>query len=184
MNIIGLDALIFGVDDIQACTDCLRDYGLEPIAVSSEGGRLEALDGTAVIIRRADDPGLPAAIGPAPSIRETVYGVASAADLDAIEDELARDRQVSRENGVLHSVDDMGRPVDPRPAQRVAPPFGNRRRRAASRQRALAGGLVEQRRHPPSPAQCGARAVVAHRRAGRAGRAVAAAPGAATKAAR
>ena len=30
------------------------------------------------------------------------------ADLDAIEDELARDRQVTRENGVLHSVDDMG----------------------------------------------------------------------------
>lgn len=109
MNIIGLDALIFGVDDIQACTDCLRDYGLEPVAVSSEGGRFEALDGTAVIIRRADDPGLPAAIGPAPSIRETVYGVASSADLDAIEDELARDRQVTRSpDGVLHSVDDMG----------------------------------------------------------------------------
>ena len=108
MNIIGLDALIFGVDDIQACTDCLRDYGLAPVDVDSNGGRFEALDGTAVIIRRADDPSLPVAIGPAPSIRETIYGVASAADLDAIEDELARDRQVTRENGVLHSVDDMG----------------------------------------------------------------------------
>ena len=65
MNIIGLDALIFGVDDIQACTDCLRDYGLAPVDVDSDGGRFEALDGTAVIIRRADDPTLPAAIGPA-----------------------------------------------------------------------------------------------------------------------
>ena len=95
MNIIGLDALIFGVDDIQACTDCLRDYGLAPVGVDSDGGRFEALDGTAVIIRRADDPDLPAAIGPAPSIRETVYGVAASSDLDAIEDELARDRQVT-----------------------------------------------------------------------------------------
>ncbi len=66
MNIIGLDALIFGVDDIQACTHCLRDYGLLPVDVDSEGGRFEALDGTAVIIRRADDARLPAAIGPAP----------------------------------------------------------------------------------------------------------------------
>lgn len=109
MNIIGLDALIFGVDDIQACTDCLRDYGLQPVDLNDQGGRFEALDGTAIIIRRADDASLPAAIGPAPSIRETVYGVACAADLDAIADELGRDRQVTRDaNGALHSVDDMG----------------------------------------------------------------------------
>lgn len=84
--------------------------GLAPVAVDDNGGRFEALDGTAVIIRRADDPTLPVAIGPALSrIRETVYGVAGLADLDAIEDELARDRQVIRDaNGVLHSVDDMG----------------------------------------------------------------------------
>lgn len=59
MNIIGLDALVFGVDDIQACADCLRDYGLAAIELSEEGGRFEALDGTAIIIRRHDDPALP-----------------------------------------------------------------------------------------------------------------------------
>ena len=109
MNIIGLDALVFGVDDIQACSDFLRDYGLQPVDVDSRGGRFEALDGTAVIIRSADDASLPAAIGPAPSIRETVYGVACAADLDVIADELGRDRAVTRDaSGALHSVDDMG----------------------------------------------------------------------------
>ncbi len=41
MSIIGLDALIFGVDDIQACTDCLRDYGLLPVDVDSEGAVLK-----------------------------------------------------------------------------------------------------------------------------------------------
>lgn len=109
MNIIGLDALIFGVDDIQACHDCLRDYGLTPVDANPGGGRFEALDGTAVVIRRADDPDLPPAIGPGPSLRETVYGVASAADLDAIGRELSRDREVTCDaHGVLHSVDDMG----------------------------------------------------------------------------
>ncbi|WAH55776.1 VOC family protein [Pseudomonas silvicola] len=109
MNILGLDALVFGVDDIPACTACLTDYGLTPVDVSAQGGRFEALDGTAIVIRRADDPALPAGFGPSPSIRETVYGVARAADLDAIEDELGRDRAVTRgADGVLRSVDDMG----------------------------------------------------------------------------
>src|SRR5450830_279693 len=109
MNIIGLDALVFGVDDISACSAFLCDYGLAPDGVDNNGGRFEALDGTAIIIRRADDPALPPAIGPAPSIRETVYGVASAADLDAIGHELSRDRTVTWDSeGALHSVDDSG----------------------------------------------------------------------------
>ena len=109
MNIIGLDALVFGVDDISACSAFLCDYGLAPVGVDNDGGRFEALDGTAIIIRHADDPALPPAIGPAPSIRETVYGVTSAADLDAIGHELSRDRKVTWDaKGALHSVDDSG----------------------------------------------------------------------------
>ncbi|WP_459070868.1 hypothetical protein, partial [Enterococcus faecium] len=41
-------------------------------------------------------------------LRETVYGVADIATLDAIETELRRDREVSRRDGVVRSVDDMG----------------------------------------------------------------------------
>jgi len=64
---------------------------------------------SAIIIRRPEDPELPAAKGPAPSLRETIYGVASSTDLDAIEDELSRDRVVRRDaNGTLHTVDDLG----------------------------------------------------------------------------
>ena len=86
MKILGLDALVFGVDDIQACADCLRDYGLAAVELNEQGGRFEALDGTAIIIRRHDDPALPPALGPAPSLRETIYGVESSADLEAIAD--------------------------------------------------------------------------------------------------
>lgn len=109
MNILGLDALVFGVDDIQSCADFLRDYGLSAVQLNESGGRFEALDGTAVVIRHSDDPSLAAAHGPSPSLRETVYGVGSISDLDAIADELGRDRDVSRDaDGVLHSVDDLG----------------------------------------------------------------------------
>jgi catechol 2,3-dioxygenase-like lactoylglutathione lyase family enzyme len=41
-------------------------------------------------------------------LRETVYGVADSASLDAIEAELRRDREVTRIDGVVRCVDDMG----------------------------------------------------------------------------
>ena len=55
MNIIGPDTLVFGVDDVAACTQYLTDYGLEPIGVSIAGGCFEAMDGTAIVILHKDD---------------------------------------------------------------------------------------------------------------------------------
>jgi hypothetical protein len=109
MRIIGPDALMFGVDDVGACTQYLTDYGLKPVGVDAQGGKFEALDGTAIIVRRKDDPTLPRGFETANMLRETVYGVADASTLKAIETELARDREVRRtSDGVLHALDDMG----------------------------------------------------------------------------
>jgi catechol 2,3-dioxygenase-like lactoylglutathione lyase family enzyme len=104
MNIIGPDALVFGVDDLAACRQYLIDYGL----ADAGHGRFEALDGTAVVIRAADDATLPPGLGTASMLRETVYGVADTATLDAIERELRRDREVTRRDGVVRCRDDMG----------------------------------------------------------------------------
>jgi hypothetical protein len=104
MKIIGLDALVFGVDDVAASRQYLTDYGLKDAGDS----RFEALDGTSIVIRAKDDPSLPGGMGTASMLRETVYGVADAATLDAIEAELRRDRAVTRRDGVLRCVDDMG----------------------------------------------------------------------------
>ena len=108
MNIIGPDALVFGVDDVAACAQFLTDYGLTPVGVDERGGRFEAEDGTAVVIARADDPALPPAMGTASLLRKTVYGVKDAAALSAIAEELGRDREVRRlPDGSLEAVDDM-----------------------------------------------------------------------------
>jgi hypothetical protein len=104
MNIIGPDALVFGVDDLAACRQYLTDYGLKEVAE----GRFEALDGTAVEIRAKDDASLPPAMETASMLRETVYGVADVATLDAIEAELKTDRPVTRQDGVVRAQDDMG----------------------------------------------------------------------------
>jgi catechol 2,3-dioxygenase-like lactoylglutathione lyase family enzyme len=105
MNIIGPDALVFGVDDVEACTQYLTDYGLTPVG----GGRFEALDGTAIIIAHQDDAALPPSIGTASMLRKTIYGVADRETLGAIAEELGRDRDVKRlPDGSIEAVDDMG----------------------------------------------------------------------------
>ncbi|MFU0888363.1 VOC family protein [Kluyvera sichuanensis] len=105
MNILGPDYLVFGVDDLPGCRQFLRDYGLSEMP----GDFFQALDGTGVLLRERNDPSLPAALSSGSQLRETVYGVADAATLDAIAKELLKDREVHVDSdGVLHSLDDMG----------------------------------------------------------------------------
>ena len=105
MNIIGPDALVFGVDDVAACAQYLIDYGLAPVGE----GRFEALDGTAIVVRHKDDATLPPGLGTGSMLRKTVYGVADAQALSAIAAELGRDRDVrTLPDGSIETVDDMG----------------------------------------------------------------------------
>jgi catechol 2,3-dioxygenase-like lactoylglutathione lyase family enzyme len=109
MNILGPDALIFGVDDVAACVRYLTDYGLAPVGVTAVGGRFEALDGTCIIIAHKDDATLPPSMGTASMLRKTVYGVADSATLQAIAAELGRDREVRRlPDGSIEASDDAG----------------------------------------------------------------------------
>lgn len=109
MRITGLETLVFGVDDVAVAARYLTDYGLIPVNVSEAGGRFEALDGTAVVIARQDNPQLPAPPAPGCRLRKTTMGVAEASVLDDIEAELRRDREVKRlPNGSVESVDDSG----------------------------------------------------------------------------
>ena len=109
MNIIGLDELVFGVDDVAGCSQYFRDYGLKAVGADARGGRFEALDATSVVLRRADDPLLPKRMEGNTMIREIVYGVADVTTLTAIERELRRDREVIVLNdGSIRCQDDMG----------------------------------------------------------------------------
>ena len=105
MNIIGPDALVFGVDDLDACTKYFTDYGLAPIG----DGRFEALDGTSVVIRPRDDESLPAPLDTGSMLRKTIYGASDEKTLDLIAEELAKDREVrALEDGSIESHDDLG----------------------------------------------------------------------------
>ncbi|PPC75744.1 glyoxalase [Pokkaliibacter plantistimulans] len=109
MNIIGLETLVFSVEELEACCAFLSDYGLQCVSQSASSARFEAEDGTAVEIHTDDVAGLPKTDIPSPALRETVYGVVSASVLEEIRQELSKDREVlCDEDGTLHCVDDEG----------------------------------------------------------------------------
>ena len=85
MNIVGLDELVFGVDDMSGTAQFLLDYGLDEAAAPGPyGRRFEALDGTSLSIAHEDDPHLPPALPTGCRLRKTVLGVADAATLQAV----------------------------------------------------------------------------------------------------
>jgi catechol 2,3-dioxygenase-like lactoylglutathione lyase family enzyme len=110
MNIIGPDELVFGVEDMAACSQYLLDYGLTRGASRGGEERFESLDGTAVVLRDAQDPQLPPTQGKAASLRETVYGVKDADTLEYIAAEVSKDREVRRGpgDGSVMCVDNTG----------------------------------------------------------------------------
>lgn len=109
MNIVGLDSLVFGVEDVAACGQYLTDAGLTAINENDQGGEYASLDGTRIIIRHQDDPQLPEPLATKSTIRKTIYGVADNETLEAIYSELSKDRPVERlTDGSIATVDDSG----------------------------------------------------------------------------
>lgn len=112
MNITGLESLVFGVDDMAGSRQYLLDYGLDEEHFDpAVGGSFAALDGTSIVVRHSTDPTLPPLPPGAhsPCLRETVYGVADAATLEAVRQNLAGDRPVATSHtGRLHALDDGG----------------------------------------------------------------------------
>lgn len=118
MNITGCEYLIFGVEDIASCEDFVMRYGLQK--VESRGGfaRYEALDGTGLELRLIDDPELPRVEAPGSTLRAAVWGVSTLNDLEAIADELSKDRQIRRIGDEVRATDDDGNNIYFRVSQR------------------------------------------------------------------
>lgn len=82
MDVLGIDEITYGADDLPACKAFFADWGLQLKDESSSALVFETLNGCRVIVRRSDDPALPPAIEAGPTLREVVWGVSSQEVID------------------------------------------------------------------------------------------------------
>src|SRR5437868_2346900 len=96
MPIQRLESITYGVEDIALCTRYFEDFGLEPVERAAGGAVFRTPENQFVHLRRPDDPYLPPACEKGSTLRLTTWGVDSAAELEAVGAELAKDREVKR----------------------------------------------------------------------------------------
>jgi hypothetical protein len=109
MPIARIEEMIYGVEDLAACERFFSDVGLELAGRSAACISFRTPVNQWVQLRKIDDPSLPPAVAPGSNVREVVWGVSEAADLEAIAVEVGKDRPVTRDaEGTLHTLDESG----------------------------------------------------------------------------
>lgn len=112
MPIGSIESVVYGTDDIDAAVAFYDDFGLALHSRTDTEAVYRLDEGSRVILRRADDPSLPAPHYDGNGVRETVFGITSAAELEALAASLATDRDVRRDDdGTIHFTSDCGIPL-------------------------------------------------------------------------
>jgi catechol 2,3-dioxygenase-like lactoylglutathione lyase family enzyme len=112
MAILGIEAVIYGVDDLDLNFNFWRDYGLNPIKDGADEKVLECQNGARMVLHRYGDPGLPTAYNHQKSVHETIWGVDTDAAFDTLVAGLRSDREVRIDpEGVAHFLAEGGIPM-------------------------------------------------------------------------
>lgn len=112
MPILGIESLVFGVDDVALCCRFWQDFGLTPVSIQPQQGVFAVASGSQVIVRAKDDPTLPPANFSGQGLREAVWGVDTAESLQALAAGLAVDREVRFDaDGTAHFLADDATPL-------------------------------------------------------------------------
>ncbi|WP_119292560.1 VOC family protein [Azohydromonas sediminis] len=88
MHIQGIDEITFGASDLATCRRFFTDWGLTLLDETPQQLVFETLNGCRVRVAHGDTPGLPPGVEPDPTLREVVWAVGSAAELDACRERL------------------------------------------------------------------------------------------------
>jgi catechol 2,3-dioxygenase-like lactoylglutathione lyase family enzyme len=109
MEITGVEAVRYGVEDLEAGRRYFSDLGLVERERGATGASFSTLEESKVELRLARDAALPGAVVGGSTIREYVFGVRSKDTLQQIGAELSKDRDVRMDSeGVLHTTDGSG----------------------------------------------------------------------------
>jgi len=94
MPINGIETIVWATTDLPAATTFFTDFGLPLWSSDDDQTHFRLEEGSNVLLRRADDPRLQASCLEGPGVREVIWGVDSAATLETMARDLARDREV------------------------------------------------------------------------------------------
>jgi catechol 2,3-dioxygenase-like lactoylglutathione lyase family enzyme len=109
MRIVGLQSVVYGVADMAEARRFWEDFGLKPLAQDTRQAVFETEEGATIVLRPQDDPALPAAPIAGPTVREAVWGVSDAGELDAVAKALAGQPGYCRDgDGNVHAIDPCG----------------------------------------------------------------------------
>jgi catechol-2,3-dioxygenase len=108
MSILGIDRITYGVADVGACRRFFLDWGLKLVGEPDAGLDFETMNGCEVRVRRMEDATLPPAFESGSTLREVIWGVESAADLERLHKALGGDATWSESEATLHATDPNG----------------------------------------------------------------------------
>jgi catechol 2,3-dioxygenase-like lactoylglutathione lyase family enzyme len=112
MGILGIESVVFGVDDLAENTRFWLDFGLTLVSRDQSSSVFEVSSGSCLILYRHGDSRLPKDPYVGNGIKETVWGVDTIENLERLVAGLAVDRQVRRDaDGSAHFTADDGQPL-------------------------------------------------------------------------
>jgi catechol-2,3-dioxygenase len=108
MTILGIEQVTYGVTDLATCRTFFSDWGLKEVAHDETHARFEAQNGCTIMLVDASDPALPPAFEAGPTLREVTWGVATAAELDALRGKFAAQPGHFETSGAVGCTDPNG----------------------------------------------------------------------------
>jgi catechol 2,3-dioxygenase-like lactoylglutathione lyase family enzyme len=112
MAIVGIERLVYGVEDVQECARFFRDFGLLKLTEGHEGAEFGLVNGSRVVLHPLGHSALPRDSGiVGQGVQEVIWGVDSPSSLEALRLRLEQVVEVAWDGEVLRFVAPFGVPM-------------------------------------------------------------------------
>jgi catechol 2,3-dioxygenase-like lactoylglutathione lyase family enzyme len=112
MAIIGIERLVYGVEDLDTSTRFFRDFGLRDLDDGEQGAHLALVNGSRVTILPLGHPALPQETGiVGPGVQQVVWGVDSSQSLDELCRRLEKVTRITHDGDYVSFVTPFGVPM-------------------------------------------------------------------------